>query len=643
MTPECLGPFQLRYVTYLLVVFLALSACAEQSTTANAATGAPGEDSLELTGAELYELHCAGCHADGAKTKAPTLTAMQQTSMAGVLFALTNGKMKEQAAALDLSEQLRLAEFAGVRRDGYEAPAEARCDDTSIDLNPRISRWGIDSASTRFIGPGVSGIDSDNVGTLRLKWAFGLPSTADARAQPVVTDDTLFIAATSGFIFALDRRAGCIKWQYQAPAPLRTALTLGHIDGLDARRAVLVFGDADAHASSIDASTGELIWRTDVGVGEHSILTGAIVQTGSRLIVPVSLYEVALARNPTYECCKTHGAVASLDVSSGAILWTTHLTDAAVVRGETTFNVPRWGPSGVPVWSTPTVDAERGVAYVGTGQNASAPATQYSDSVLALDLETGVIVWHFQAMAGDVYNDGCASVPAGPNCPSFPGPDFDIGASVVMATQSDGREVLLVGQKSGDVYALDPDARGELIWRERVGSGSALGGVHWGLAVRDDTVFVPASDPEFPIPGYFPKPGITALAIDDGEVEWTHAADRGCETSLGKYMQRADLYPECRFYYGFSAAPTVVNDVLLAASTSGVLEARVADTGELVWSYDTVRPYDTVNGIDAHGGSIDVAGPVAVGDMLYVQSGYSLFGQLPGNVLLAFEVQSDGP
>lgn len=616
-------------------LILLLSSCSSD-TPARLKT----DSKVELSGEELYGAHCADCHADAGKTKAPSLSAMQQTSVSRVMFAMTNGNMKTQAASLSFAEQFRIAKFVGTSGARYETPQSSRCASTEIDLAEAVSRWGFDRANSGRTPDGISELDSSNVGSLELKFAFGLPQVSDARSQPVVTTDTLFVAAVSGSLFALDRFTGCTKWQYDASAPPRTSLTLGSIGQDGTSRLVLFFGDLEAGANAVDAVSGELVWRTDVGVAEHSVLTGAIVQHEDQLIVPVSMYEVALARDPSYECCKSHGAVTKLDAATGNVLWTTHLTEDATPRGETRVGVKRWGPSGVGVWSTPTVDSKRGLIYVGTGQNASAPATAYSDSVLALAIDTGEIVWHFQAIAGDVYNDGCADFPRGPNCPKFPGPDFDIGASIVFTKNSSGADILLVGQKSGDVFAIDPDHKGEMIWRQRVGAGSPLGGIHWGLAVHGGKVFAPVSDPEFPMPGYFPRPGVYALNVDDGRVVWKHRTERGCEMTLGRYMKRDVLYPSCSFYYGFSAAPTVVNDVVFAASLDGRVSAFAAADGRRLWQYETVRPFKTVNGVEAHGGSIDVAGVQAVGRMIYVQSGYSLFAQLPGNVLLAFELSN---
>ena len=590
----------------------------------------------DLSGPDLYAVRCAQCHDAPEGTKAPPLAALRQRSVASVMFSMLNGPMRNHADDLSIEQRERLAAHVAGTDQAHQPTPAAWCDERDIDLSRRyVTRWGLDVRNTGALATGASAVTAANVGRLTVAWAFGLPHSAEARSQPAITGDTLFVAAAGGDLFALDRFSGCLKWHATTPAPPRTALTLGTLRTGGTDRAVLFFGDAQAHANAVDPRTGEWVWRVDVAVAEHSILTGAPVQHADRLIVPVSMYEVALARHPEYECCRSHGAVHSLDAGTGQVLWTAHMTAEAEPQGVTSAGTRRWGPSGVAVWSTPTVDPARGVVYVGTGQNASAPATEFSDAVLALDLATGVVVWHFQALAGDTYNDGCVP-PAGSNCPSWAGPDHDIGASVVLTRTAAGRDVLVVGQKSGDVYLLDPDDAGRVIWRKRVGHGSALGGVHWGLAVAHGRVFAPVADPALPFARH--APGLYALDLDTGARRWEHSIDRGCETTVFEYMIREELYPECSFYYGLSAAATAVNDVVFAPALDGRVRAFAATDGAELWRFETARPFDTVNGVEAHGGSIDVSGVQAAGRMVYVQSGYSLFGELPGNVLLAFEL-----
>ncbi len=631
--------FSAKIIAWLLLLILAaISGCSDDPSTSQEGVDSIADMSAldALSGKEVFEERCAGCHTDPDNKRAPELRAMAQLNTAHIAFAMTNGTMKTQADGLKLEQVIEVAEFISDIKAAYLPGQENFCANKDINTNAVVGRWGIDTENTGALPEGTSTIHAENVSRLELAWAFGLPDTSDARSQPVITRDTLFIAATSGHLFALDRKSGCIKWHETVTPPPRTALTLGAME--EGRRSVLFFGDIDAHIVAMDALTGELIWRTDAAVSEHSFLTGAVVQHEQRLIVPVSIIEIILALDPEYECCKSHGAVLSLDVDTGDRLWVRELTDPAVPQALTKVGTQSYGPSGVPVWSTPTVDTKRGLIYVGTGQNASLPATDYSDAVIALDLETGEVAWHFQAIAGDAYNGACQQSPKGPNCPKWEGPDHDIGASVILTQNSHGQDILLAGQKSGDIYALDPDDDGRMIWQKKVGAGSFLGGVHWGIAYADGKVFAPISDPVFPMPRYYPKPGLYALDVDDGSEAWSAPVERGCKTNMFDYFGRENLYPDCAFYYGLSAAPVVVNDMVFSPSLDGKVHAFAVADGQQLWSYDTRRPFNTVNGVAAHGGSIDVAGVQAADAMIYVQSGYSPFGQLPGNALLAFRL-----
>ena len=585
-------------------------------------------------GKALYEARCASCHTNPGTSKAPPLSAMKTMPAERVFFAMSNGAMKSQAAGLAIPELIALASFAsaGTQPDYVPTPA-AMCAKRTVDAKPAVSGWGFDAQNSRALDAKQTRIDAAHVGKLQLKWAFGLPGVTDTRSQPVASADTLFVAASSGHVFALDRESGCVKWH--TATPVRTSLTLGR---LAADRAALFFGDMQGFVTAFDAQTGAIVWREHAGLFEASMLSGAVVQHDDVLIVPVSSIEVGLASNPQYECCKTHGAVRALKAATGEILWTASLTPDAQATTKSSAGTQQWGPSGVPVWGAPTIDAKRGLVYIGTGENYSEPATDRSDAIVALDLRTGAERWHFQGSAGDVYNTACDATPPGPNCPKVKGPDFDFGAAVIIARDARGRELLLAAQKSGDVYALSPDD-GKVVWQKKVGTGSALGGVHWGIAAVDGRVYVPIADPPFPIPGYVSKAGMYALSIDDGATVWSHPIERGCETDLMAYFQRDKLYPACSFYFGPSAPPTVLPGLVVQGGLDGKIRVLGSDNGKELWTYDTMKDFETVNGVPAHGGSIDAAGAIAVGQMLYIQSGYSLFGQLPGNALLAFEVR----
>ena len=120
------------------------------------------------------------------------------------------------------------------------------------------------------------------------------------------------------------------------------------------------------------------------------------------------------------------------------------MTDEPKETRKTAEGHSLYGPSGVAVWSTPTVDAKRGLLYVTTGDNYSDPATATSDAVIALDLADGHVVWLKQITPGDAYNGACRI--AGANCPANPGPDHDFGSSAVLIAGPGGRDVLLAGR-----------------------------------------------------------------------------------------------------------------------------------------------------------------------------------------------------
>jgi polyvinyl alcohol dehydrogenase (cytochrome) len=281
------------------------------------------------------------------------------------------------------------------------------------------------------------------------------------------------------------------------------------------------------------------------------------------------------------------------------------------------------------------LDEERDVIYVATGNNYSDPPTETSDAVLALSRKTGEILWSKQLTPKDADNSGCSS-PFKTNCPDSNGPDFDFGQSPILVSLGHGRRALVIGQKSGMAHGLDPDRQGEILWQTRVGQGGSLGGSQWGSAADHDNMYVAVSDLKITgivldktaAEGYRltvnPKQGggLFALKLGTGEKVWS-ATPPPCG-------DRKRCSP------AQSAPVTVIPGVVFSGSLDGHLRAYSTATGEVVWDMDTSREYDTVNGQKARGGSLDAAGAVIVGGMLYVNSGYGQWGGMPGNVLLAF-------
>lgn len=604
---------------------------------------------LEYLGEHLFDQHCASCH-DNPAMHAPTREALSGFSKESIMVALEFGKMQPMAAGLRQQERFLIATYlAGSAPDASGWIEQHLCNtpDTSAPTQ-YVSNWGLGPENRRFASHSDAGIDRSNVGTLELAWSLAFPRVTDMRSQPVIIGNTLYFGDKTGRLYALDRTSGCVRAHTKVFSGIRSAITVATLDD-DSK--LLVFADSLATVFAVDPKSLETVWQHSARLFNTSVISGSISYYNNRLFVPISSFEVAAAGSPSHICCTSHGGVIALDASSGKELWQWHATEDATLQGQNSAGQDKYGPSGASVWTTPAIDAKRNRIYIGTGENLTHPATDTSDAIIALDMDSGEQAWRFQAIAGDVWNAACLN--NGANCPQNAGGDFDFGASVIIAQNPDGSDILLAGQKSGEVFALNPDTRsseGEVLWRNRISLGTTNGGIHWGMAVSGQRLVVPVADPERNRPGYTPRPGLYALDVASGELLWQQRVERGCEIAeknrplIGLENLRATDRPElselykCSFYYGLSAAATATPELAFSAGLDGKLRAYDIATGEILWQTQTAQPFTSLNGIAGHGGAIDVSGQVLADGWLYVQSGYSMFGQLPGNVLLAYKV-----
>jgi polyvinyl alcohol dehydrogenase (cytochrome) len=595
------------------------------------------EAPAEHPGRAVYDQACAACHNNPEATRAPALDTLKGMRYQTLLYALNEGKMKLQAATLSDDQKAAVIDFLVGREatsDEWLPPMMCPAERRQVKLNApaTVTGFGFDPKNHRRLTSAQTGLRTSDMRQLELAWSLGFPKATSMRSQPAVVGSTLFLpVADTQRLFAIDISGPpCVQWVYQHVTPLRTSAAFGELRG---GRKVIVISDVGSKVHMVDASTGELIWMQHVGLYPLSLTTGTPAIHEDRVYVPISQYEISLGGNDNHECCKTHGAVTALDAATGKKLWTAHTMEEAKPVRDRGDGKMIYGPSGAPIWTSPAIDAKRGVLYVGTGEATSEPAAPNTDAILAIDLKDGRIRWSFQATANDIFLTGCFRNNKGLNCPKDSvNRDVDFGASVIIA-RANGKDVLLAGQKSGTVWALDPDRGGKVVWRQDFGEGSPLGGIHWGIAYDGTRVFAPINRPyglNTP-PGGSQKPGLHAVRADNGKVEWSYIAQPDCS---GK---RAELVKICATNIGFSGAPTVIDGAVVSGSLDGFLHAFDAKTGELLFKFDTARPFDTINGVTASGGSIDNASIVAANGMLFVNSGYGLFGQMPGNVLLAFK------
>lgn len=571
--------------------------------------------------------HCATCH-DTGKDGAPDRYALVRHTPEEVLDTITTGPHSRHAEGLTEFQKRVVAVYLGGRPFGSAATGDAatmpnRCEAEAAPApafapftGSEWNGWGVDDSNTRFQAtPGLSAADTPR---LTLKWAFGFPSGNSAYSQPSVVGGRVFVGADTGFVYSLDAKSGCVYWSFRAAAGVRTAPTVG--PGTADHRYLLYFGDIRANVYAVDAETGALVWTARLDMHPIARVTGAPKLAGGRLYVPLSSLEESGAGNPAYPCCTFRGGVAAYDALTGERIWKSFTVAEEPKRREiTSKGTQLWGPAGAGVWSSPTVDRTRGAVYVATGNGYTEPADEASDAVIAYDIDTGKRLWVKQVLAADAYVRDCPGIyrPLVPTddksetCPDDLGPDMDFGNAPILRILPGGKSLIVIGQKDGHAWGLDPDRKGEVAWSRQLGLGfeGGGGGMMWGSAADPRLAY-------FPVTRTDERLGLAALDLESGTIAW-----------------------RAKPAVGAGAPVTVIPGVVFMGSSDGTLYAYSTVDGRAIWSYDTGRAFKTVNEVAAQGGNINAAGPVVAAGMVFVPSGYSDLGWgRRGNVLLAFAV-----
>jgi polyvinyl alcohol dehydrogenase (cytochrome) len=574
-------------------------------------------------GVAVYTRHCATCHdAPATQSRIPAKSALQKLPVAAIQRALDSGVMTEQGKPLSRAERRAVASMLGSSEVVVNPASANSC--PAAAWKPQLSDhdwigWANNQSNWRY--QPKPGIPVAAIPKLTLKWAFGFPGGTVVRGQPSVFAGRLFIGAQDGTLYALDARTGCEHWSTTVSAQVRTAIAIGQVQG----RWIAVAGDAAGSVHALDAATGAPIWKYRPDTHSAAMITATPVIDQGRIYAGVASYEESSAANPNYVCCTFRGSLFALDGTTGKLLWKTYTIEAEPKPGPTSKRGrPTIGPSGAGIWSSPTIDPAHGVLYVTTGDNYSDPPSANSDAVMALSLETGKVQWSKQLLANDAFNVACAGQDQA-NCPDSNGPDHDLGASAMLVTLPNKRRALILAQKSGEMHAVDPDKQGEILWHSRVGKGGVLGGIQWGASTDGKLAYAAVSDLSFSGPGRQDSKvggGIFGLRLDNGERVWQTPAPE-CAAPCSRAQ---------------SAAITTIPGAVFSGSLDGHLRAYDTATGRILWDFNTAQSFETVNRVQARGGSMDAGGPIIAGGLLYVGSGYGQFGSVPGNVLLAFEV-----
>ncbi|MFT5133029.1 MAG: polyvinyl alcohol dehydrogenase (cytochrome) [Gammaproteobacteria bacterium] len=591
-----------------------------------------------------YKQHCASCH-ESSNSQIPSFSQLQKLSPASIHKTLSTGTMRQIGAGLSESERVAVSEF--ITGGTYSADSAKDIPLKYCDTRPDLQNdflqqsqwngWGVDSENTRFQPARAAALMSKDVPRLKLKWVFAYPGEVLALGQTNVIGGRLFVPSNSGNVYSLDAETGCAYWLFQADSSVRTAVSAGQLSTDSKDDFLVYFTDTTANAYAVNAADGTLVWKTKIESHPAVRVTGASQLYKGKLYVPISTLESVTAMNPDYQCCTHRGSVVALDAYTGKIEWQSYtiIEEPKQVSQSNASGTSFHGPSGAGVWSAPTIDAKLNVLYIGTGENSSEPTSGTSDSIMAMNLSDGKILWTYQARSNDAWNSACISDDRS-NCPGAEGPDYDFGASPILVSLNEKQRVLIAVQKSGEIHALDPDNKGALLWKQQASPGGFQGGVMWGAASDGENVYVALSDREGDLfinakgsPDWKIKSnkggGVHAYRLRDGKPVWRAPAPV-CDT-------RKQCSP------AQSGAVSAIPGVIFAGAYDGHIRAYSSVDGKVIWDYDTVKEYDAVNGIKAQGGALDGPGPTIVNGFVYVNSGYARWGGLAGNALLAFSVK----
>ena len=604
----------------------------------------PGTESGFVT----FQARCALCHANSVSERkgvrgaerAPTTDVIRQMSPERIHQALTTGSMQEHAKDLNEFEKVRLAEFMSSRPMGSARAGDAAGMPNRCRANPPLvdpargtswNGWGNDTANTRFQPAAAARLTAAQVPQLKLKWAFGYPTGMTSNGQPAIASGRLFVGSDNGHFYSLDAKTGCVYWSFDTGSFVRNAPVVAPVAGPGAPapagappppvRYAVFFGDGHANVYALDAQTGKQLWKTRADSHVAARITAGVKFHNGKLFVPVSSAEELSSGSPGYSCCTARGSVVALDASTGKQVWKAWAISSEPEPHKTMANgVVLYRPAGGGVWNSPTIDPVRNAVYFGTGNATTAPAPLTTDGVMAVDVDTGKLLWSYQATASDVYAGGCSGAERSDACPTPMGPHMDIGNSPILLALPDGKRLLLVGTRSADVIALDPDAMGGVVYRVNAAGGpinvtgrAARGSIVWGGTTDGQQVYYGAG-----------AAGLVALKPATGELAWTFRgpalAGSGRSVNLG-------------------AAPTAIPGVVFQGAGDGRLFAVSSTNGALLWQFNTAQEFKTVNNVMARGGAIASSGAVVVDGMVYIGSGYAVTsGATAGNVLLAFGI-----
>lgn len=600
-------------------------------------------------GSGIYQQRCSVCH-DHPQENIPPKDFLMSRTQEYIVKALTNGVMQGQATGLSTSEISAVARYLTTASAAANS-SKPKLQEPDLGANlctkaaPPITLDG----SWNGFSPNLDnarfqpkpGFRVEDIPRLKPKWTLAYPG-GTAGGTPSVVAGRVFVGTASGSLMSLDVETGCTYWAKQ-PGPLRAPVavavwTTSHQGNGSPTRAVAYFGDSKAVVHALDAVTGEAIWETKVDESTFARIDGALTLDQGTVYVPLTSGEGSMGPRGDYPCCSFRGSMVALDAYTGKVLWKSYtISETPKPFKLNGAGTQMYGPAGVGIWSSPTVDPIRRVVYGATAESKTALGVDTSDAILAFDIKTGARVWAKQATSNDNWIQGCEGSNPGANCPDPLGPDADFSTPAILYTFPRGNRLLIAGQKSGWVNAFDPDSAGKIIWRRNLGADfkvppgvilrdRAQPGMYFGLAADRTKIYAAIADPD-KTAGHIPL-GVYALNPSDGTIVWHTPGEPVPSCSWGaKGCTGAQR-----------TAVTAIPGAIFAGSSNGHILAYASESGKVLWDFDTARTYQAVNGVEARGGSVEGIATAVADGSLFVTSGFATYGGAGGNALIAFTV-----
>ncbi|MCY4270858.1 MAG: PQQ-dependent dehydrogenase, methanol/ethanol family [Gammaproteobacteria bacterium] len=443
----------------------------------------------------------------------------------------------------------------------------------------------------------LDAVNTENVTELEMKWAYQIPVIDRAETVPLVVDGIMFITEAPSNVTAVDARTGRPYWRYDHPLPEDLRICCGRNNrGVAILGETLFMSTLDAHLVAIDARTGNLLWDTEVA--EYSSgysKTAAPLIVKDKVITGIAGGEFGI-----------RGFIDAYDPATGELIWRTHTIPGPGEFGNDTWLGDSWATGGSATWITGSYDPELNQIYWGTGNpgpdwngDVRLGDNLYSDSVLALNGDTGEIEWYFQFTPHDVHDYDAIQIPILA--------DIEFGG--------ERRNTMLWANRNGFFYTLDR-ATGEFLL------GETYATVTWasGLDAGGRPIRVPGMAPTYegvmvspPIvgatnwysPAFNPDTGLFYVTSFDGEQEFFKRDEDYEEGERytgggGRYTQPMDAFHSAiraidpttvDIAWEFPIMPrssagitTTAGGLLFSGSVDGYFFALDAASGEELWN-----------------------------------------------------------